>query len=91
MTCSPKPITNEFLVGTDFSLICTVSVLHTGIQICNTYIKALLRLSNALKCSGLITVRSNKNRALERRFSFIIKQNNESTKLHHRTTKDYVQ
>ncbi len=53
MTCSPKPITNEFLVGTDFSLICTVSVLCTGIQICNTYIKALLRLSDALKCVEL--------------------------------------
>ena len=53
MTCSPKPITNEFLVGTDFSLICTVSVSCTGMCKHRIDVKALLRLSNALKLVDL--------------------------------------
>lgn len=53
MTCSPKPITNEFLVGTDFSLICAVSVLCTGMCKHRIDVKALLSLSNALKLVDL--------------------------------------
>ena len=53
MTCSPKPITNEFLFGTDFRSILVVSVLCTGMLNYNVPVKALLRLSDALKCVDL--------------------------------------
>ena len=36
-----------------FKVICRFSVLHTGIQIPSKPVKALLRLSDALKCSDL--------------------------------------
>ena len=66
MTCSPKPINNEFLVGTyKDKLISTVSVSRTDVQICNVLVttlcvecsqsehKALFRLSHALKLVNL--------------------------------------
>ena len=36
-----------------FGLISMVSVLRTGISNCNVPVKALLRLSDALKCTDL--------------------------------------
>ena len=40
-----------------FKVICTFSVLHRDIQIHNKPVKALLRLSDALKCSDLGTTK----------------------------------
>ena len=38
-------------------MICTFSVLHRDIQIPNKPVKALFRLSDALKCSDLSTTK----------------------------------
>ena len=41
------------LFGQHFGLISMVSVLRTGISNCNVPVKALFRLSDALKCTDL--------------------------------------